>query len=93
MSQVHAIIEEMDRGELAGIKLNERGSRLAQILYEGVDPAVWVGHVVIGNRDPFCGLASSGLKWSDLSRQVFCFSEDAPNLQYVSLSNLLEIRN
>jgi hypothetical protein len=81
----------MASGELPGVKANRKSLRLFEILYTPIEPAVSLGHVLSADLKRFCGLGTSGLEWSSLSRHVFCFIDCADGEhRYVSLSDILD---
>jgi len=81
----------MNASELPGILGKLRSPRALQVLYTEVKPAVCLGHIVVADLKPFCGLKTSGLQWSDLSRHVFFFRNDVEkDLRYISLPDILE---
>ena len=86
----NAIVKMNTSGELPGIRSVVRPSGTIEIRYTGVKPPVTVGHAIEAKPEPFCGIASSGLDWSALATQIFCFRDvDGEGIRYVALVDVL----
>jgi len=89
--EVERVLRQMDEsGELPGISSTRLHPEVVEIMYTKIRPPVCVGYALPAKPEAFCGIGTSGLAWSGLAREVFCFTmHTGKGLSYVALADVI----